>query len=206
MTEERSPKYGITDSTSKPVALACWDLSTAIKTLDKHHELERPAFERALESLTASIDDANQRAATALRAHVQRLEGIAVPLREARAALRDELLNLWPALEDLAAEENSLRHPNRVQLAEEAALTERPPAPIHGIEPDLPSNDWLRVVATVVKWSREISYGTAARALGPCYLLSKVIEHPKSQARGLRDVCGEAVDHIHHFLAERHTS
>jgi len=58
----------------------------------------------------------------------------------------------------------------------------------------------LRVLNETVRWSRTISYSQAAAALEPCYLLAKAIEYPKPQASGLRDIAGEARDHLHTFL------
>jgi hypothetical protein len=202
MGEDRSEKYGLTSSTSKPVKLACWDWSCAVKTLEAHHQAEAPAFRATLEDFDANIGDGQPPARVAFREHARRLKGIADNLREARAALVDELLGMWPAIEDVVAEETTLRKSDTVLLADRPDPTPDPPVPI--VREGLTPMHWLRIVTETVQWTREISYGCAAAAVGPCYLLSKVVEYPKPQASGLRDVAGEARDHLLHFLASQH--
>ncbi len=200
MSEECTPKYGLTRSTSKPVKLACWDLSRAIKTLSAHHDAEEPFFAETLAGFDEGVSQAPEPTADWLRRERERLDGIAAGLREARAALRDELQAMWPAIEDVVQEEATLRPSGSILLAEEPDTMPQAPVPIVR---DLQPIQWLRILVEAVTWTREISYGAASVALGPCYLLSKVIEYPKPQASGLRDIAGEAHDHIRHFLAER---
>jgi hypothetical protein len=200
VTEDRSPKYGLTSSTQKPVRIACQNLLRATSTIHHHHEIEKPAFDRILAEYSASIDNAPPDARDELRAHGARLTEIAEKLRTARAALRDELVAMGPAIADVMSEEHSL-HPQAMFMADdEPHPTREPPWPIGGIEDELGPLEWLRLVTETVRWSREISYSYAALALGPCYLLSYVIEHPKPQASGLRDIAGEARDHLRTFL------
>jgi hypothetical protein len=204
MPEERTQKYGLTRSTSKPVKLAGWDWSCAVKTLEAHHQAETTAFRSALGDFNTNIGAERDPARDALREHAQRLEAIADNLREARGALVDELVAMWPAIEDVVDEENTLRKSDTILLSDQPDPTPDPPVPI--VREGLTPVQWLRVVVETVQWTREISYGCAAAALGPCYLLSKVIEYPQPQAMGLRDVAGEARDHLLHFLASRHAS
>lgn len=58
MSEDRSPKYGPTSSTQKPVRIACVELLRAMATIDRHHEIEAPAFERVHSTYMASVERA----------------------------------------------------------------------------------------------------------------------------------------------------
>src|SRR5690242_1932987 len=98
--EDRTPKYGLTRSTSKPVALACWDLTLAIKTLEAHHGDEQRTFRAAIEGLVHSIGAADDPLHHMLRDEAKRSEQLGDKLRADRAALLDELLAIWPAIED----------------------------------------------------------------------------------------------------------
>ncbi len=204
MTEDRTSKYGLTHSTSKPVKLACWDWSCAVKTLEAHHHAEAPVFRKAVEDFNANGGLERDPAHELVRENAWRLQRVADNLREGRAALVDELVGMWPAIEDVVAEENTRRKSATILLAEQPDPTPLPPTTI--VSTGLSPMQWLRVLGETAQWTREISYGCAAAALGPCYLLSKVIEYPEPQARGLRDAAGEARDHLLHFLACRHTS
>lgn len=202
-TEVRTEKYGLTRSTSKPVKLACWDLTLAIKTLEAHHGEEEPVFRAATRGLVESIGAADNPLHHMLTDEAKRFERLGEKLRADRAALLDELLAMWPAIADAAAEESTLRPSGGILLADQPDRMTQAPIPINT---DLTTIQWRHTVIQTMQWTREVSYGAAATALGPCYLLSKVIEYPKPQAMGLRDVAGEARDHILHFLAERHVS
>ena len=110
MTEDRSPKYGLTTSTTKPVWLACWDLSRATLTLETHHDDEKRAFDEALAALRESSADLPVgREAVRLRADEKRLQEIAAKLRNARDALVAELVGMRIAIEDVVQEERALR-------------------------------------------------------------------------------------------------
>jgi hypothetical protein len=134
-----------------------------------------------------------------LRQQAGRLEAVATNLRTRRAALIDELVLMWPAIQDLVNEEKDLRPSGMVLVADAPDNTPLAPTPI--VREGLNTIQWLRILAQSVQWTSDISYRYAAVALGPCYLLSKVIEYPSPQATGLRDVASEARDHLLHFLA-----
>lgn len=200
---DRTAKYGLTRSTSKPVRLACWDLTLAVKTLEAHHGEEEPILRAAHERFVESIDATDDPLHRMFREEAKRFQQLGEKLRADRAALLDELLGMWPAIEDVTAEEYTLRGAGYILLAEHTDVMPGAPVPIV-TAPN--TADWRRTMIRTLQWTREVSYGTAAAALGPSYLLSKVIEHPKPQASGLRDIASEARDHILHFLAERHVS
>jgi hypothetical protein len=202
-TEDPTEKYGLTRSTSKPVKLACWDLTLAIKTLEAHHGEEEAIFRAAIEGLVESIGAADDPLRHMFRDETKRLEQLGDKLRRDRAALLDELLVMWPAIEDVAKEESTLRPSRNILLADQPDRMTQAPIPIVTALTMMQSR---HTVIQTMHWTREVSYGATAAALGPCYLLSKVIEYPKPQAMGLRDVADEARDHILHFLAERHVS
>jgi len=197
--EDRTEKYGLTNSTGKPIRLACWDWSLAVRTLEDHHAREPGVLQAALADFTTAAGEEHNPVLDALRQQADRLEAIATNLRQRRAALVDELAGMWPAIEDVVDEERALRPSGTVLLADHVDPTPEPPTPI--VREGLSTVQFLHVLAQAVHWTSDISYRYAASALGPCYLLSKVIEYPKPQASGLRDIAEEARDHLLHFLA-----
>jgi hypothetical protein len=203
MAENRTEKYGLTRSTSKPIKLACWDWSVAVKTLQAHHEREPAVLGAAVNDFNAGVGAECNPPLDALRQHATRLVAIAENLRNGRAALVDELVGMWPAIQDVVDEEKDLRPSGSVLLAEESDPT--PPAPTPIVRDGVSPVQWLQILAQAVQWTSDISYRYAASAVGPCYLLSKVIEYPTPQASGLRDIAEEARDHLLHFLAARYS-
>jgi len=184
----------------KPVRLACWDLSCAILTLETHHGHETLVFDEARAAFQERIADAAASPVSEeLAASGERIAGIAASLREARAALVAELVGMRVAIHDLTEEESTLRPSGSVLLADTADTTTLAPVPIGGWSALTPLQA-LRILNETVRWSRKISYSQAGAAIGPCYLLAKTIEYPKPQASGLRDIAGEAHDHLRTFL------
>jgi hypothetical protein len=182
------------------VRLACFDLTLATLTLETHHSQEPAVFDSAVSAFRDKAKDLGSNpVADAIRVPGERLEEIAAALREARSALVAELVHMRGAIDDLIDEA-------RAQIS--AALIPMPDVPDPMPSPPVPIGEWsaltpaasLHVLTATLRWSREISYTQAAAALGPCYLLSKVIEFPKPQASGLRDIGGEAWDHLKVFL------
>jgi hypothetical protein len=124
MAEDRTEKYGLTRSTSKPIKLACWDWSVAVKTLQAHHEREPAVLGTAVNDFNASVGDERNPPLDALRHHATQLAAIAENLRNGRAALVDELVGMWPAIQDVVDEEKDLRH--RAASCSPRSLTRRP--------------------------------------------------------------------------------
>lgn len=179
--------------------LACWDLSRATLTLETHHDDEKRAFDEALAALRESSADLPVgREAVRLRADEKRLQEIAAKLRNARDALVAELVGMRIAIEDVVQEERALRPSGGPLLPDRPNTTRRAPRPSGGSV--LTPLQTLSVLNDTVRWSREVSYSQAAAALGPCYLLAKIIEYPKPPASGLRDIAQEACDHLGTFL------
>jgi hypothetical protein len=184
---ERSPEFGLTDSTRKPATIAAGELSRAIATLAQHHEDERPVCEAALTMFRSKLAaaEADPLALQVAESRGAQLEGLTTRLRDKRAALLDVLASLRAPLADVMLEAHHMLPPDAVLSADvEPHPTPDAPRPIGGLDPEW--HEELRVVEAAWQWSRDVTYTNAARALGPAYLLSYVIEHPASAARALR--------------------
>ena len=191
---ERSPRFGLSATTSKPAHIAANELSRAINALNAHHEREPAVWETNSSALRAgadSCDAAPPDAAT--RAEV--LHQRAAALRASRADLLETLLPLREPLVDLLIEEHAMAAPGAMFTAHvEPRAPEDPPEAMGGVDLDWPER--LRVLDQTLRWTLRITRGTAGHALGPAYLLSYVIEHPTPDASNLRAAVTEARDEL----------
>jgi hypothetical protein len=194
-----SPKYGLTASTRKPVTVACNELSRAINALDRHNVDERDGFDENLASasaVAAALPDGEAAAAAraidvikqaAARLRVHRNEALQ-PMLALRAQLVDALLEAQDMLPADA------RHTAHVEPGSPPPM----PRPVGGLEPG--AADWVRVLAETYRWTRDLTLGNAALAIGPAYLLGYVIEHPTPEASKLRADAQAIGDHARRLI------
>jgi hypothetical protein len=200
----RSPRYGLTESTRKPVRIACGALARAIGTLNAHHEDEETAFGEAVSGCIAKMDAAPEGDQELALRRVTQMERAAERLRGDRAVLLVGLLDLRPTLADVLIEERDLHVSTLFGADVESELTASPPKRLGGR--DIPLGDRLYVLEATLRWTQQTSYGCVAVALGPAYLLSYVIEHPTPEASAFRKAVTEAQERLQTFLNTAHSA
>lgn len=193
--------YGVDERHSNAVSLAANDLSRLINTLEAHHAEELPAMDEAIAAFVVKFE-AVPVAATGrklLFETARDIETAAVGMRSQRGALLDHLLGLRGALVDVILEAHRSQPPDAMLAAHVEPYTTLPaPKPISGL--DLDKDDRVRMLDKTLKWSRQVTYGQAVLALGPCHLLAEIIEHPTPEARKLRADLAEASERLRGFL------
>ncbi len=198
---EPTPNYGITDRTRKPVEIACAELSQAINAMSSHHAEELEALKKAAAALAADsaatstkfLDD------RPISDHLARLEGIASDLRLARYSLLQHLEPLRDPVLDALEEAHSLL-PEKALKVNDVRPRPLPPAPKPILGLELSPVERLKILLDTLEWSQGMSRHIAVQALGPCYLLSKVIEHPAPEAMAFRASLDEARDGLKVFM------
>jgi hypothetical protein len=75
---------------------------------------------------------------------------------------------------------------------------ERAPKPIAGVELTLADN--LRILHETLTWTQRVGRGLALQALGPCYALRVVIEHPATEATELHGKLDETYRDLLRFI------
>jgi hypothetical protein len=72
------------------------------------------------------------------------------------------------------------------------------PRPLTAIELD--ASQRLHVLLQTLTWTQTVSRSIAVKALGPCYLLSKVIERPADEALDLRAKAEKLCEALERFI------
>ncbi len=191
---EPTPTYGLVARSRKAAARSASELSQAINGLERHHALEGQAFAENAGSLTRAINtdpDAVFADGQLYSWHNMRIEGIASELRSHRDKVLQSLLALRSALADILVEAHSLLPENAMFYADvEPGGQQEPPKPITGI--DLTLAEELRILHDTLDWTQRVARGIALHALGPCYALFVLIEHPSDEATALHTKLEEA--------------
>ena len=199
---EPTAVYGLTARTRKAAARSASELSQAITGLERHHDQEGQAFAENAGSFTRAINSDPNAAFSDGRLyswHNMRIEGIASELRSSRHQLLHRLLALRAPLADILVEAQSLLPENAMLHADvEAGPLEQPPKPLAGIDLTLP--DQLRILHETLTWTQRVARGLALQALGPCYALLVVIEHPSPEAMELHGKLEETHKELLRFI------
>lgn len=186
-----SAKYGITSRTRKATTVACNDLSQAINSLNAHHTEEEAVFARNLEPVQAALDaladlpggDADhQRIAKASEV----IKGAAHRLRVERQRLLASLLDMLEHVVDVALDAESLLPENTMRQTFVEA-NPNSPAPTAILGDDLNSAERIRILDETYGWSRDSTLALCLAAVGPLYLLGRIIEFPTPEASKFRE-------------------
>jgi hypothetical protein len=197
--------YGLVARNRKAAARSASELSQAITGLERHHEQERQAFAENAALLTQAINADPNAIFSDGRLyswHNMRIEGIASEFRSDCHKLLQRLLALRSPLADILIEAQSLLPDSAMLYADvEPGALETPPKPITDIDLILP--DRLRVLHDTLAWSQRVARSLAVHALGPCYALLVLIEHPSSEAMELHGKLDETQTELLSFILSR---
>jgi hypothetical protein len=151
---DRSPKYGLTEETLKPVTIACNDLSQAINALDRHHAEEGDAFEGNLAAATATLVGHSESEGARAANPIGAIETAATRLRTRRQAALAPMLAMREQLVDVLLEAHSVLPGDAVMSAHvEPGAMQEPPRPISGVRLDPGSS--LRLLSQTYAWTRD---------------------------------------------------
>ena len=187
--------------TGRSVAIAGNDLSRLINTLEAHHAEERAATDAAVAAFAGKLGTPLHEPPEheLLRARAAEIEAAALGMRSQRGVLLEHLLGLRAPLVDVILEVHGGEAPDTTLAAHVEPHTTLPaPTPIPGL--DLDADGRLRILDKTLKWSRQITYGQAVMALGPCHVLAYAIEHPTPEATALGAQLFEAGERLRGFL------
>lgn len=203
---EETATYGLVPRSRKAAACSASELSQVITGLESHHAQEAHAFAENAGSLTRAINsdpDAIFADGQLYSWHNMRIEGIASELRSDRDTILQHLLALRAPLADILVEAQSLLPENAMFSADvEPGALETPPKPIAGIE--LTLSDRLRILLDTLGWTQRVARSLALHAIGPCYALFVLIEHPSAAATDLHGKLDEVRTELVSFILRDH--
>ena len=204
-SHEPTAEFGVTEPSRKAITRATSELLSAIAGLREHHRDEGQALPSAAGDVVRAREPATGVADHDWTQEAARLEEIAADLRSRRHYLLGRFETVWDPLVDLAAEAHSLLPAEALRPYPSPRQMEPAPEPIKGIEAGLTLVEWVRILALTVAWSTKWTEILVADALGPCYALSVLIEHPTPEARGLRTQLEESRDALKRLLLRAYT-
>ena len=173
--------------------------------MEAHHAEEPECLQRVEDAFDAALSVSPANEQTMLGGLAGFIREAASSLRQRRGELVAELAPIRSALADLTLEAKDMLPENALSVANvEAHQTSESPWPLSGLTPT--PQQWYQILVQNVEWTQAISYGAAAEALGPAYLLSKVIEHPSEVAMSLRSSAEAAVERLRKFMGTAWTT
>jgi hypothetical protein len=200
-SHEPTPEFGVTEPSRKAITLATSELLSAIAGLREHHRVEAEALPSAAGDVVRAREQATGAAEHDWTQEAARLEEIAADLRSRRHYLLGRLEPMWDSLMNLAAEAHMLLPAEAHRLYPSPRYQMEPaPEPIKGIEDGLTLAEWARILTLTVAWSTRWTEILVTDALGPCYALSTLIEHPTPGALGLRRQLEQSRDALKRLL------
>lgn len=199
---EPTPTYGLTQRTRKPVAIAAQEFLRAINGLDVHDRDERSSLPDAVAAVIKKDGLDQIIAGETIQNHVARLEETAARHRLERGDLLDRLRTLRDPLIDVISEAQTLLPESamRSRYIDPPTLATAP-TPLTGR--DFPADQLLRLLTQALAWTQETSRYCVVEALGPCYLLTYVVEHHTDEAMSIRKSLEEAASDLKRFVQRR---
>ena len=199
---EPTATYGLTQRTRKPVEIAAQEFLRAINGLDVHDRDERSSLPDAVAAVIKKDGLDQIIAGETIQNHVARLEEIAARHRLERGDLLDRLRTLRDPLIDVISEAQTLL-PGRAMRSKSVDPPPLVTAPTPLTGGDFPADQLLRLLTQALAWTQETSRYCAVEALGPCYLLTYVVEHRTDEALSMRTSLEETTRDLKRFTQRR---